>query len=103
MALSLRLKQMGRKNAQTFRLVVIDKRAPRDGKYIEMLGYYNPLLEGDKSLSIKNERLDFWVDQGAQMSDKVRSLVKKACPEVIKKLNDKKLAKIQTIKAKKKK
>jgi len=84
MALTIRLRRMGRTNRKTFRLVVIDKRNPRDGKYIEMVGWYNPHEEGEKNLFVKSERVQFWLQNGAILSDKVKALVKKAAPEVIK-------------------
>ena len=52
MALMIRLRQQGRTNRQTYRLVVTDKKNPRDGKYIEMLGWYNPHEENEKNLFI---------------------------------------------------
>ena len=94
MALVIRLRQMGKTNRQTFRLVVIDKRSPRDGKYIEMVGWYNPLEDKDeKNLSVKSERVDFWLQKGAVLSPRVKSLVKRAAPEIIKRLQAKKLTK----------
>ncbi len=90
MALVIRLRKMGKNNYQTFRLVVLDKRRPRDGKYVEMLGWYNPGLEKN-NLSIKNDRVQFWLDKGAILSDRAKALVKKAAPEVIKGLNQKKI------------
>ena len=100
MALVIRLRQMGKTNRQTFRLVVIDKRSPRDGKYIEMVGWYNPLeAKDEKNLLVKSERVDFWLQKGAVLSPRVKSLVKRAAPDIIKSLN----AKILVKKAKAKK
>lgn len=94
MALVIRLRQMGKTNRQTFRLVVIDKRSPRDGKYIEMVGWYNPLeAKDEKNLLVKSERVDFWLQKGAVLSPRVKSLVKRAAPEIIKGLNAKLLKK----------
>ncbi|NGX28514.1 MAG: 30S ribosomal protein S16 [Candidatus Anoxychlamydiales bacterium] len=102
MALVIRLRQMGKTNRQTFRLVVIDKRSPRDGKYIEMVGWYNPLeAKDEKNLLVKSERVDFWLQKGAVLSPRVKSLVKRAAPDIIKGLNAKMLAKkLKTKKAK---
>jgi small subunit ribosomal protein S16 len=100
MALVIRLRKMGKNNYQTFRLVVLDKKRPRDGKYVEMLGWYNPRVEKN-NISIKNDRVLYWLGIGAQLSDSARSLLKKAAPEVIKgfmasKLKPKASAKVET-------
>lgn len=91
MALVIRLKKTGRTNRPSFRLIVIDKRAPRDGKYLEMIGWYHPLeAEENKNLFVKPERIEFWLKQGAQLSEKAKALVKRSAPEIIKSLNEKK-------------
>ena len=90
MALVIRLRQMGKTNRQTFRLVVIDKRVPRDGRYLEMVGWYNPFEEDEKSLFVKADRVEYWLGKGAQISEKALSLVKKASPDLVKGLNKKK-------------
>ncbi|NGX44818.1 MAG: 30S ribosomal protein S16 [Candidatus Anoxychlamydiales bacterium] len=91
MALVIRLKKTGRTNHQSFRLVVTDKRTPRDGKYLEMIGWYSPLeKKAEKSLFIKADRVEFWLSKGAQLSEKAKSLVKRSAPEIIKSLNEKK-------------
>src|ERR1700678_4436507 len=82
MALTIRLRQQGKNNHHTYRLVVIDKRMPRDGQYIEMVGWYDPRLPNEKNLVVHGERVDFWVKQGAVMSDSVKALVSKGAPEV---------------------
>jgi small subunit ribosomal protein S16 len=83
MALKIRLRQQGRKNRQTYRLVVTDVRAPRDGKYIELVGWYQP-AEKENTLFVDAERVNHWLAQGAQLSDQARALVSKIAPEVIK-------------------
>jgi small subunit ribosomal protein S16 len=93
MALTIRLRKTGRTNRSAFRLVVLDKRAPRDGKYLEMLGWYSPNEANDKNHSIKTDRVEHYLNLGAEISDKAKSLVKKAAPEVIKKLTEKKINK----------
>ncbi len=103
MALVIRLRQMGRTNRQTYRLVLTDKRAPRDGKYLEMLGWYNPFEENEKNVLVKTERVQFWLDNGAELSPKAKSLVKRAAPEILKELYEKKLKKVQKKKSKNKK
>ena len=63
MGLKIRLRQQGRNNRPFYRLVVADCRSPRDGKYVEALGWYNPFeQELDKSVSIKPERIQYWLD-----------------------------------------
>jgi len=83
MALIIRLRQQGRTNRQTFRLVVVDSRFPRDGKYLEMLGWYNP-LDGDENYSINSERVNHWLTQGAEVSDRAKILIGKSAPDVMK-------------------
>ena len=104
MALVIRLRQMGKTNRQTFRLVVIDKRSPRDGRYLEMVGWYNPLeAKDEKNIFVKSDRVNFWLSRGALLSPRVKSLVKRAAPDVIKSLNAKMLAKKAKPKSKKSK
>lgn len=83
MALIIRLRQQGRNNTQSYRLVVTDEKSPRDGKYIEKLGWYNPFAEGEKSLSLDKDRVQHWLAQGALISDRAKTLVKRFAPEVI--------------------
>lgn len=85
MALKIRLRQQGRNNRPFYRLVLANARSPRDGKYIEGLGWYNPFEEvNERNLSIKSDRIQFWLDQGAIISDNVQALLAKAAPEVLK-------------------
>ena len=78
MAVRIRLKRMGRCHRPFFRVIAIDGRAPRDGKVIEELGYYDPMLpETDARAVLKAERIDHWIGVGAQPSDKVAVLIKK--------------------------
>lgn len=77
MAVKLRLQRKGSKKRPFYRLVAADSRCMRDGRFLEILGTYNPLVDPAK-LDIKLERVSHWVENGAQMSDTVRSLVKKA-------------------------
>ncbi len=78
MAVRIRLKRVGAKNTPVFRIVVADSRSPRDGKFIEELGTYHPLKAGDKNFTFNVERAKEWIVKGAQPSDTVRSLIKKA-------------------------
>ncbi len=99
MALKIRLRKQGRTNAQTFRLVVTDIRNPRDGKYLEMLGSYNP-AQKDNNFKINEERLNFWISQGAVLSDNAQKLVAKALPEAIKLVTSREHAKRTKLAAK---
>lgn len=83
MALKIRMRQQGRTNRQTFRLVVVDGRSKRDGKYLEMLGWYIP-FQAENNFSVNAERVAYWLGKGAQISDQVRFLVEKAAPDVMK-------------------
>lgn len=85
MALAIRMRQQGRTNGQTYRVVVTNERNPRDGKYVEMVGWYNPIeSEQEKQFSLDTGRIEFWLKQGAIISDNVKSLVMKTAPEIIK-------------------
>ncbi|HAB98663.1 MAG TPA: 30S ribosomal protein S16 [Parachlamydiales bacterium] len=103
MALVIRMRQQGATNRQTFRLVVTDIRNPRDGKYLEMLGWYDPSKEEAKNLSIDVPRLQFWIDNGAVVSDRVKSLVKRYAPEVVQQMSARKVEKMAKERAKRKK
>ena len=74
---SIRLSRAGAKKLPFYHLVVTDSRNRRDGRYIERLGYFNPLgKDHEENLRIDVERVDYWIDQGAQPSDRVASLLK---------------------------
>lgn len=77
MATKIRLKRMGAKKAPFYRVVVADSRYPRDGRFIETLGYYNPLTNPIE-LKIDEEKAKKWIEDGAQVSDTVKNLFKKA-------------------------
>jgi small subunit ribosomal protein S16 len=76
MAVSIRLRREGTKNRPCYRVVVADSRSPRDGKFIEIIGTYDPKQTGQNS-SFDMERADYWISKGARPSDTVRSLIKK--------------------------
>ena len=76
MAVKIRMKRVGTKNAPVFRIVVADGRSPRDGKFIEEIGLYQPLKPGE-NFSLKLDRAQYWISQGAQPSDTVASFIKK--------------------------
>jgi small subunit ribosomal protein S16 len=77
MAVKIRMKRVGAKNAPVFRIVVADSRSPRDGKFIEELGTYQPLKKGN-NVNMDLERANYWLSKGAQPSDTVASFIKKA-------------------------
>jgi small subunit ribosomal protein S16 len=84
MALKIRLRQQGRKNRAFYRVVVTDSRYPRDGRYVEVLGWYNPIeSELEKMLSLKPERIEHWLGVGAQLTERVEALIAKGAPDVI--------------------
>lgn len=77
MAVKIRLRRMGAKKAPFYRVVVADSRYPRDGRFIEELGYYDPIAEPVK-LTIDSERAKYWLSVGAQPTDTVKDLLKKS-------------------------
>lgn len=78
MAVRIRMKRFGRRHRPFFRICVMDSRSPRDGKAIEEVGHYDPMVR-DKSarVELKMDRIDYWLSVGAQASDKVAVLIKK--------------------------
>ena len=78
MAVKIRMKKMGRTHRPFFRICATDGRKPRDGRVIEELGFYDPMIkETDARAVLKSERIDYWLGVGAQPSDKVKVLIKK--------------------------
>jgi len=76
---TIRLSRGGAKKQPFYHVVVTDSRMPRDGRYIERVGYFNPMAKGaEKNLEISLDRIDHWVGQGAGTSDRVATLVKQA-------------------------
>ena len=73
----IRLRRTGRKKQPTFRIVVADSQSPRDGKFIEVIGQYMP-RQGEQALNLKADRVHYWLDSGAQPTDTVRSLLRRA-------------------------
>ncbi len=71
------MKRIGTTNTPVYRIVVADNRSPRDGKFIEEIGTYQP-LQKDGNVTLKLDRADHWISKGAQPSDTVRSFIKKA-------------------------
>ncbi len=76
MAVKIRLRRMGAKKAPFYRIVVADSRYPRDGRFIEEIGYYNPLTE-PAEVKVDAEKAQQWIKNGAQPTDTVKALFKK--------------------------
>ena len=82
MAVVIRMKRMGRKNREYYRICASDRRSPRDGRVIEELGTYDPhVKETDARCTLDGARVQYWLSVGAQPSDAVRTLIKKYGPE----------------------
>ena len=75
MSVKIRLRRMGAKKAPFYRIVVADSRYPRDGRFIEEIGYYNPLTE-PKTFKVDEEKAKKWISNGAQPTDTVKALFK---------------------------
>ena len=73
----IRLRRMGRKKAPYYRIVVADSQSPRDGRFIEIIGQYVP-RQGNTAINLDAARANYWLDKGAQPSDTVRSLLRRA-------------------------
>jgi small subunit ribosomal protein S16 len=83
MALKIRLWQQGCANQTTYRVVVADSRSPRDGKYVEAIGWYNPCGKPEQRWLIHEDRLQHWLSLGAQMTSTVAAVAKKAAPVAV--------------------
>ncbi len=77
MAVKMRLRRVGAKKAPSYRIVVADSRSPRDGRFIEQVGFYDP-LKNPAEIKFDNEKAAQWLKNGAQPTETVRSLLKKA-------------------------
>lgn len=75
MAVKLRLRRMGKKNQPIYKMVAADSRSPRDGKFLEAVGFYNPLTN-PHTLELKEDRIMYWLNVGAQPTDTVKSLLR---------------------------
>ncbi len=75
MAVKLRLRRMGKKKQPIYKIVAADARSPRDGKFLEAVGIYNPLTN-PHTIDLKEDRINYWLDNGAQPTDTVNSLLK---------------------------
>lgn len=77
MSVKIRLKRFGTKKRPYYRIVVMDSRAPRDGRTIEEVGFYHPIELGEQRIELKEDRVRAWLDQGAQPSETVKKLLNK--------------------------
>ena len=77
MSATIRLKRFGTKKRPYYRIVVIDKAAPRDGKTIDELGYYHPIEAEDKQIVFDADKVRAWINKGASVSDTVRGILNK--------------------------
>ena len=77
MAVKIRLRRMGAKKAPYYRIVVADSRYPRDGRFIEEIGYYNPMTE-PSTVKVDADKAKQWIANGAQPTDTVKALLKKS-------------------------
>ena len=77
MAVKIRLRRMGAKKAPFYRIVVADSRSPRDGRFIEELGYYNPMTN-PADIKVDADKAKDWITKGAQPTDTVRAILKKS-------------------------
>ncbi len=94
MSLRIRLRKQGKTNRPFYRLVLADVHSPRDGKYSELLGWYNPFEEDEeKHACVHADRVEHWLENGAQMSDKAEALIRRIAPAVVKKFREKECAK----------
>lgn len=76
MSVSIRLRREGTTNSPYYKIVVADSRSPRDGKFLEIVGNYDPKKEG-LNTRVDLERVDYWISKGAQPSETVRSIIRK--------------------------
>ncbi|EQB4341600.1 30S ribosomal protein S16 [Clostridium botulinum] len=77
MAVKMRLRRMGSKKSPFYRVIVADARSPRDGRFVEEIGYYNPLTE-PSTIKLDEEKIQTWIKNGAQPTSIVERLIKKA-------------------------
>ncbi len=80
MAVKIRLARHGAKKRPFYRVVVTDSESPRDGRFLEIVGTYNPVTD-PAEVSLKNERIQYWMDQGAVPTHTVKSLLKRENPQ----------------------
>jgi len=99
MAVKIRLRQQGRANRQTYRIVVCDIRVKRDGKYLENLGWYDP-FRAENNAKIEETRALHWLNLGAVMTHDAKKIIQRVAPHVISEWNEKREAKKKRLAAK---
>lgn len=101
MAVTLRLTRRGSSKRPFYRIVAATKDKPRDGRFLEIVGWYNPRAKGE-SVSMQLDRVRFWVERGAEVSSVVASLIKKQIPGFLEERTKHQSAKIQAARKKRK-
>lgn len=101
MAVVIRLARFGRRKRPFYRIVVADKEMPRNGRFLELVGTRNPLVD-PPVLTLKEDRVKHWIGLGAQPSDTVADIIEKVMPGYLKGIEDVKLEKIRSVRAKRK-
>ena len=101
MSVTLRLQRRGQTKRPFYRLVAADTEARRDGRYLELIGTYNPMVN-PPAITMKEDRVKYWVAAGALQTDMARSLIKKQIPGLIEAKEAKKKESIQAKRAKRK-
>ena len=101
MAVVIRLARFGRRKRPFYRIVVADKEMPRDGRFLELVGTRDPLIDPPK-ITLKEDRIKYWLDLGAQPSDTVADVIEKIMPGYLKGIEDLRVQKIRSIRAKRK-
>ncbi len=101
MSVVIRLARHGRKKMPFYRMVVADRDMPRDGRYLELVGTLNPLTNPE-TVSMKEERIKHWIEQGAQPSDTVAQVIKRNIPGFLEEKETKRLDKKRALRAKRK-
>jgi len=101
MSVVIRLARHGRKKMPFYRMVVADRDMPRDGRYLELVGTLNPLTNPE-TVSMKEERIKHWIEQGAQPSDTVAQVIKRNIPGFLEEKETKRLDRKRALRAKRK-
>ena len=101
MAIAIRLQRNGRTKKPVYRIIATNKQSKRDGRYLEILGTFNPMIE-PPAVSLKEERVKYWVGEGAEVAGATRQLIIKNIPGLIEKREENKLSKIRAARKKRK-
>ncbi|RMG39472.1 MAG: 30S ribosomal protein S16 [Candidatus Dadabacteria bacterium] len=101
MAVTLRLARHGQKKRPFYRIVAADKSCRRDGRFLEIVGTYNPMVD-PADVTLKEDRVKHWIDRGATTSELVRSLIRKKIPGYLESIEEKRRSKIQLLRKKRK-